>query len=401
MILHSPKSKKINSKINLPASKSISNRALVIQALCKESFKIHNLSVAEDTQLMLNALNNSGKTIDIDHAGTCMRFLTAYFIATQQNKIISGSNRMKQRPIEILVDALKSIGAEINYLESEGFPPIEIISSKISGNKISLPANVSSQYISALLLIAPILPNGLQINFETEKVSEAYIDMTLKMLNYFGVKYLQNSSSITISKQYYSAKEFSVESDWSAASYWYSFLAFSDIGSKITLLGLHKDSLQGDLVVKDIYKDFGVETKFIADGVMIEKVNNNCPEEFEYDFSNCPDLAQTLAVTSAILCKKSLLKGLKTLNIKESKRVIALENELKKIGLITHATSETLEIINNGILPPTIPFETYNDHRMAMCLAPLSFTFNEIEIKNPEVVNKSYPNFWEDINLLM
>lgn len=401
MILYSPISKKINAKLNLPASKSISNRALIIQALCKESFKIHNLSDAEDTQLMIQALNQSKKDIDIHHAGTCMRFLTAYYAATKQNKVITGSNRMKQRPIKVLVDALKSLGAKINYIKNEGYPPIEIKPSELSETKISLPANISSQYISALLLIAPILPNGLKLNFETEKISETYIDMTLKTLNYFGVDYKKNSESIFIPHQNYTAKDMFVESDWSAASYWYSLLAFSEVGSKIILPGLNHESWQGDSVVKDLYRSFGIETSFIKEEVIIEKVSNYYPQYFEYDFSNCPDLAQTLAITSAILCKKSFLKGLETLNIKESKRIVALENELKKIGLITKTTSDSLEIINNGFYNPTIAFDTYNDHRMAMCLAPLSFIFNKIEIENPEVVSKSYPNFWKNLSLLM
>lgn len=401
MILYSPKSKIINAKIKLPASKSISNRALIIKALCKENFKVKNLSSAEDTQLMINALSNSEKEIDIHHAGTCMRFLTSYFVATQQNKILTGSSRMKQRPIKILVDALKSIGAKINYAENEGYPPLEIITSELNGKQISLPANISSQYISALLLIAPNLPNGLQINFETEIVSESYIEMTLSMLSYFGINYEKTNQSILMHLQKYIAKDITIESDWSSASYWYSFLAFSDIGSKITLSGLTSKSWQGDAIVKDLYRALGVETNFEKNGVVIEKVHTNYPKEFEFDFSNCPDLAQTLAITTAILCKKAHLNGLQTLNIKESKRIIALENELKKIGIKTKSTSESLEITNSGISLPNLPFETYNDHRMAMCLAPLSLVFDKIEIKNPEVVNKSYPSFWEDVNLLM
>lgn len=401
MILYSPKSKKINGKINLPASKSISNRVLIIKALCKENFKVNNLSGAEDTQLMINALSNSEKEIDIHHAGTCMRFLTSYFVATQQNKVLTGSSRMKQRPIKVLVDALKSIGAKISYTENEEYPPIEIKSSKISGNKISLPANISSQYISALLLIAPTLPNGLQINFETEIVSESYIEMTLSMLSYFGINYEKTNQSILIHHQKYIAKDITIESDWSSASYWYSFLAFSDIGSKIIMCGLNNNSWQGDTVVKELYKNFGIETSFIKDEVIIKKVSNGYPLHFEYDFSNCPDLAQTIAITSAILCKTSFLKGLKTLNIKESKRIITLENELKKIGVKTKSTPESLEIKNSGISLPNLPFETYNDHRIAMCLAPLSFIFEKIEIKHSEVVNKSYPNFWKDVNLFV
>ncbi len=401
MILYSPKSKIINTKINLPASKSISNRALIIKALCKENFKVNNLSSAEDTQLMINALSSSEKEIDIHHAGTCMRFLTSYFVATQQNKILTGSSRMKQRPIKILVDALKSIGAKISYAENEGYPPLEIITSELNGKQISLPANISSQYISALLLIAPTLPNGLQINFETEIVSESYIEMTLSMLSYFGINYEKTNQSILMHHQKYIAKDISIESDWSSASYWYSFLAFSDIGSKITLSGLTSKSWQGDAIVKDLYRALGVETNFEKNGVIIEKVQTNYPKEFEFDFSNCPDLAQTLAITTAVLCKKAHLKGLQTLNIKESKRIIALENELNKIGIKTKSTSESLEITNSGISMPNLPFETYNDHRMAMCLAPLSLVLDKIEIKNPEVVNKSYPSFWEDVNLLM
>jgi 3-phosphoshikimate 1-carboxyvinyltransferase len=401
MILYSPKSKIINAKIKLPASKSISNRALIIKALCKENFKVKNLSSAEDTQLMINALSNPEKEIDIHHAGTCMRFLTSYFVATQQNKILTGSSRMKQRPIKILVDALKSIGAKINYAENEGYPPLEIITSELNGKQISLPANISSQYISALLLIAPNLPNGLQINFETEIVSESYIEMTLSMLSYFGINYEKTNQSILMHHQKYIAKDITIESDWSSASYWYSFLAFSDIGSKITLSGLTSKSWQGDAIVKDLYRALGVETNFEKNGVVIEKVHTNYPKEFEFDFSNCPDLAQTLAITTAILCKKAHLTGLQTLNIKESKRIIALENELKKIGIKTKSTSESLEITNSGISLPNLPFETYNDHRMAMCLAPLSLVFDKIEIKDPEVVNKSYLSFWEDVNLLM
>jgi len=422
MLLLNHIAKKLQGEITLTASKSESNRALIIQALCDEKFKIENLAEAEDTQILKQLLadidsehsDNNQHTLCVGIAGTVMRFMTAYLSIQDKKYVLTGEQRMKERPIKILVDALKNLGANISYLEKEGYPPIGIIGTELKGNNVQLEGSVSSQYISALLMIAPTLKNGLQIEFEGELISKPYVDMTVSMMQYFGAEIELEESSIKVKSGKYIAKDFTVEGDWSAASYWYSMVALAK-EAEITLYGLKKDSLQGDAVVAEIYKKFGVETTYFDGGIRLTKIcHSEFIEEtnFEIDFSNCPDIAQTVAVTCAALNLNAKLTGLKTLRIKETDRIAALQNELNKLGFNVEVDGDDLLINRHSCESRKREFseanlsdwsnkiiKTYNDHRIAMAFAPLSL-IAPISIENPEVVNKSYPKFWEDISAI-
>ena len=386
----------IEGTINLTSSKSESNRVLIIQALCKGKLSINNLAAAKDTQTLQQLLSSSEKTLDVGHAGTVMRFLTAYLSLQQEEHIITGSSRMKERPIKVLVDALRTLGSEISYLENEGFPPLKIKGHQMEGGIIQIDGSVSSQYISALLLIAPQLKNGLTIQFKGEIISRPYINMTLSIMNYFGAQVNWNNNSIVVENGKYQAKEFTVEADWSSASYWYGIAALSK-KTTITLLGLKKESLQGDAVLHKIYESFGVKTTWIDGGICLTKTNN-CVTSFKYDFEDCPDIAQTVAVTCASLNIDAHLTGLKTLRIKETDRVFALQTELNQLGY--HVTVEDNDILIHSlpalITPKTHPIKTYDDHRMAMAFAPIAL-ISETQIENEDVVVKSYPDFWQDL----
>ncbi|MGY6649043.1 3-phosphoshikimate 1-carboxyvinyltransferase [Wenyingzhuangia sp. IMCC45574] len=387
----------VNDSFQITGSKSESNRLLILQALYP-SIEIHNLSNSDDTNLMLNALNSSESEINIGHAGTTMRFLTSYFSVKPNSEIIlTGSPRMQERPIKILVDALRSLGAKIEYVKNDGFPPLKITGTTLTDNKVTIDGSVSSQYISSLLLIAPTLPNGLTIEFEGKITSIPYIQMTLSLLNDLGVttKFEGQFITVTPTKEINNT-EFTVESDWSSASYAYSFVALTNNG-KLEISSYKQNSLQGDSVLQEIYKEFGVKTTFNEHTLLLEKIENfTLPEKVEFDLVKAPDIAQTIAVTAFGLGIECHMTGLHTLKIKETDRIIALYNELSKLGANIEYTDETLTVkafkeeINSDI-----HIATYNDHRMAMAFAPLLLKTN-INIDDAGVVSKSYPSFWED-----
>jgi 3-phosphoshikimate 1-carboxyvinyltransferase len=394
-------------QLQITGSKSETNRLLLLQALYP-NLTLENTSNSDDSEVMIKALQNFhlptsiSQLINVHHAGTAMRFLTAYF-AIQENRevILTGSSRMKERPIKILVDALRKLGAEISYEENEGFPPIKIKGKKLLQNKVSLPANVSSQYISALLLIAPKLENGLELTLEGEITSVPYIKMTLALLNEIGVKTSFADNKIVVKPQTinYKPQIISVESDWSSASYFYSIIALSKIGTQITLSSYKKNSLQGDSSLVEIYKNFGVETIFNENqSITISKINvhNSFPFGEGWDGANSPDIAQTIAVTCFGLGMDCHLSGLHTLKIKETDRLEALKTELSKLGATISVTNDSLTLVSGSPPLEGLGVATYQDHRMAMAFAPLALKI-PIIIEEAEVVSKSYPTFWDDL----
>ncbi|MCO5249059.1 MAG: hypothetical protein M9887_08945 [Chitinophagales bacterium] len=402
--IKAPKDKIVKGEVTLNGSKSISNRVLIIKSLCKGNVNIDNLSNADDTVTLKNLLDSNSSYLDAGAGGTTYRFLTAY-LATQENRevILTGSERMQKRPIRVLVDALRELGADISYEKEEGYPPLKIKGKKLEGGKISIPASTSSQFITALLLIAPQLENGLQLELVGEIVSLPYIQMTLKLMKYFGISTLFEKNIITIWSSEYQARDFFVEADWSAASYYYSIVFLAD-EAQIQLNGLSQESTQGDAVIADIFAPF-VKTEYKDHRIFLSKRENTLPDTFEYDFIECPDLAQTVIVALAAKKINTQLKGLKTLLIKETDRVAALDTELGKYGVrLKGSVAENhwflqAETFNKDVFPlPQI--STYEDHRMAMSIAPLSLITNEILIAEPDVVSKSYPLFWEDLKRL-
>lgn len=392
------------SEIKVTGSKSETNRLLLLQALFP-TISLENTSNSDDSEVMIKVLQNHQSSTancqlyDIHHAGTAMRFLTAYF-ATQEKRevIITGSPRMKERPIKILVEALKQLGAEITYEENEGFPPIKINGRKLSENKVSLPADVSSQYISALLLIAPKLENGLELTLEGKITSIPYIKMTLALLNEIGVKTSFEGNKITVTSSVVEMPEqtLTVESDWSSASYFYSIVALSEIETEIKLSSYKQNSLQGDSVLAEIYKDFGVETKFENNEILLRKVKNCQLSTVNYKLNDAPDIAQTIAVTCFGLGIGCHLTGLHTLKIKETDRLEALRIELEKLGAKISVTNDSLTLEASSAINSNIAIATYNDHRMAMAFAPLALK-TDIIINDAEVVSKSFPDFWNDL----
>jgi 3-phosphoshikimate 1-carboxyvinyltransferase len=402
----SKKDKTLKGTIHLTTSKSESNRVLIIQALCDAQFLIHNLAKAKDTET-LNALLTAAKgqekaLLDVGPAGTTMRFLAAFLAISEGLFELTGSKRMQERPIGILVDALKSLGADISYTKNEGFPPLRIHGKKVVGGDLSINGSVSSQYITALLLIAPCLPKGLKLRLEGEIASRPYIEMTLKIMQYFGVKSTWEGATITILPQVYVAKDYTIEADWSAASYWFEMAAMAE-ETDLTLMGLHQTSLQGDAAIAEMMTSFGVETRFIEGGlVLTKKCGTLAKPDFSYDFSDCPDIAQTIAVTAAALHVDATLSGLASLKIKETDRIAALSAELTKIGkLAKEEVSNNLKVHTSGshISQPKA-IATYEDHRMAMAFAPLALVLNHIDIEEPQVVEKSYPGFWDDLRAM-
>ena len=398
------KSKSIITKIKITGSKSETNRLLLLQALFPNLI-LENTSNSDDSEVMLKVLKNfqlptsNFQLFDVHHAGTAMRFLTAFFaIQEGEEVVLTGSSRMKERPIKILVEALNQLGAEITYEENEGFPPIRIKGKKLTKNKVSLPANVSSQYISALLLIAPKLQNGLELTLEGEITSIPYIKMTLALLEEIGIKTSFTNNIITVksTEVEINSKSITVESDWSSASYWYSIVALSEIGTQITLSSYKKNSLQGDSALVDIYKNFGVETVFDTNEITIHKVENFKPKTLNFKLNNAPDIAQTIAVTCFGLGIGCDLFGLHTLKIKETDRLEALETELTKLGAEIFVTNDSLHLKSSSVINENVSIATYQDHRMAMAFAPLALRI-PIVIQDAEVVSKSYPDFWRDL----
>ena len=381
----------------LPSSKSISNRALIINALSGNQSIVSNLSSARDTQLMMRLVNSQDHVIDVMDAGTTMRFLTAYFAITNQHKTLTGTERMKQRPIALLVNALRQVGVTINYLENDGFPSHEIVGFKPSGaDEISIPGNISSQYISALMMIAPLLPKGLTIQLEGKVGSRPYIQMTAELMKKFGVTCDFSGQTILVPHGSYKTTSYTVEADWSAASYWFAFTALAEKAT-ITLPNIVSESLQGDRVVVEIMEKLGVKTLFENNKAFLTKSTH--VDSLEWDFTDCPDLAQTVLPVCACKGIQGKFTGLESLRIKESDRIAALQTELGKIGTkIIEDTTGIWSLIppNKGWSKSSIQIETYHDHRMAMGLAPLATMIN-LEIKSPDVVNKSYPGFWEDM----
>ena len=389
---------KIHTTIQLPSSKSISNRALIINALGHGTHQPENLSDCDDTRVMVRALNDDKETIDIMAAGTAMRFLTAYLSVTPGTRIITGTQRMQQRPIQVLVNALRELGADIEYVANDGFPPLRITGRKFEKDTISLPGNVSSQYISALLMIAPVLTNGLTIRLTGDIISRPYINLTLQLMNDFGVcAEWTDDHQLKVEPQAYHSIPFYVESDWSAASYWYQIVALSK-EAEVTLPGLFKESYQGDSQVAGIFRSLGVETIYEDQTVTLKK-SGNAIERLDYDFINQPDLAQTFVVTCALLNIPFRFSGLQSLKIKETDRMAALIMEMRKLGYILRETDgAVLSWEGERCSAEEHPaIDTYEDHRMAMAFAPACLTLPEILINNPQVVSKSYPRYWEDL----
>ncbi len=398
-----------SSTISIAGSKSETNRLLLLQALYP-NIELQNLSTSDDSEVMIKALatinqqpSTTNHFIDIHHAGTAMRFLTAYFAIQEGREVVlTGSARMKERPIQILVEALQQLGADITYEEAIGFPPLRIRGKKLLNSKVSLQANVSSQYISALLLIAPKLENGLHLTLEGKLTSVPYIQMTLDLLNQIGIntKLNQNTIEVFPSTDNPQPTTIAVESDWSSASYFYSIIALSKAGTQITLSSFKQNSLQGDSALVDIYKNFGVQTTFNENSIILTKIgrqpttDNRQPLSFQ--LNNTPDLAQTIIVTCFGLGIGCHLTGLHTLKIKETNRLAALQNELTKLGAIVTTTDDAITLEPKTVIHSNIKIETYNDHRMAMAFAPLALRV-PITILDAAVVSKSYPNFWNDL----
>lgn len=394
------KKKKIKGEINLPASKSISNRVLIIHGVSNSFEPINNLSHSEDTKTMFNVLFSNDNKFDIKDAGTCMRFLTAYLSGIIGKWEITGSERMQERPIGELVDALNSAGAQIEYLGKEGYPPLKILGSNLTNNTIKLKGSISSQFISALLLIAPRFKTGLTIEVEGNITSRSYIDMTLSIMAEYGLKSTFVNNTIKVEAGNYQTREYTVESDWSSASYMYECIALSEKG-KIKLNGLDKTSFQGDIKQIELWEELGVKTNFTRKGVFISK-SDILTKSLNHNFKDMPDLAQTFAVSCCALNIPFCFTGLETLRIKETDRIQALKHELAKLGYALN-DEETGKLSWDGKRSESasaIVIDTYKDHRMAMSFAPLALVRDNILINNFEVVNKSYPNFWEDLKSL-
>jgi 3-phosphoshikimate 1-carboxyvinyltransferase len=392
--------KNITGTINLPASKSISNRVLIIGALCYNPYPIRNLSDSDDTKVLTAALNSNSNKFDIGHAGTAMRFLTAFLSKIVGEWEITGSERMKQRPIKILVDALNQLGAKIEYLENEDCPPLKIYGSHLKGQTLELDGSISSQYISALLMIAPTIENGLTLKLTGDVTSRSYIELTLQLMGKFGIQFQWEGNEITVPEQQYFPMDFTVEADWSGASYWYQLMALAEKG-EIILENLQLKSLQGDANIAGWFEQFGVLSVQKENGVQLSKTKNIQPEKLVLDFIENPDVAQTMACLCVAKNIPFHFSGLKTLKIKETDRIAALQNELAKFGAkITEPDHGELawDGKTDDSLVQKIPvIETYHDHRMALAFAPMAVVGFDFEIDDPLVVTKSYPGFWDDL----
>ncbi|MDR6302096.1 3-phosphoshikimate 1-carboxyvinyltransferase [Mesonia maritima] len=393
-LLLSNYSKEIKGQIQITGSKSESNRLLILQAIYPK-ISLQNLSNCDDTKVLQNSLKTEEKVIDIHHAGTAMRFLTAYFAQKENSEILlTGSNRMQERPIKILVEALRALDAKIEYEKEEGFPPLKISGKRIEKNLVEIDATVSSQYITALMLIAPSLQNGLTIQLKNKPTSVSYINMTLAFLEKLNIKTTFKENIITIKPAKNILTKIEIESDWSSASYFYSIVALSE-QAEITLSNFRENSIQGDRVVADYFKEFGVETTFYGNAIQLKKNRTDkLPKVFKANLISSPDLAQTIAVTCFGLKIDCHLEGLRTLKIKETDRLQALKNELGKLGAKVSITSESIYVKASAEIKENQKIKTYQDHRMAMAFAPLSMKV-PIEIEEAEVVSKSFPDFWQ------
>ncbi len=390
---------KLAGKLHITGSKSESNRLMILQALFP-SLKVKNLSNSDDTKVIQKALTSKDKEIDIHHAGTAMRFLTAYF-ATREGRetVLTGSKRMQERPVKLLVNALKSMGADITYEKNEGFPPLRIRGKKLKAEEVTVQANISSQYISALMMIAPSFPNGLKINLDGRITSAPYISMTLEIMQHAGINgSFKNNEIIIEPQQDLPSKTIHIESDWSSASYFYSLAAISE-KADLKLSYYRKTSLQGDSCIVEIYKQLGVNTKYDEDVVILEKRPCKNPKRIFENLRNSPDIAQTIAVTCLALGVECQLDGLHTLKIKETDRLVALKTEIEKFGALVEITEDSLKLFPGGEFTTNVTVATYNDHRMAMAFAPLALKV-PLQIEDAGVVSKSYPTFWEDMEQL-
>lgn len=388
----------VKATIQLPASKSISNRVLIIHALSGGKETLRNLSDCDDTQVMIKALTENNEPIDILAAGTAMRFLTAYLSATPGTHTLTGTQRMQQRPIQILVNALRQLGAQIEYAGNEGFPPLHICGTELTGDEITLKGNVSSQYISALLMIGPVLKHGLQLHLTGEIISRPYINLTLQLMKEFGaVATWTSDQSISVEPRPYRSVPFTVESDWSAASYWYQIAALSP-AAEIELTGLFRNSYQGDSRGAQLFAKLGVETQYTDRGVRLIK-KGTLPTRLDEDLVDIPDLAQTFVVTCALLDIPFRFTGLQTLKIKETDRIAALKAELAKLGYVLRDENDSILVWDGERCKPqeTPVIKTYEDHRMAMAFAPAAIRYPHMQIAEPQVVSKSYPAYWEDL----
>ena len=388
-----------NGKIKITGSKSETNRLLFLQSLFP-NFKIQNKSNSDDSSIMQAALKSTSDFIDINHAGTAMRFLTSYFSQLEGREVIlTGSERMQQRPIKILVDALRSLGACIEYEKKQGYPPLRIKGKKLDGGTISLPADISSQYISSLIMLGAVLKAGIELNLKGTITSMPYINMTLDLLKRLGIKTEFKGHRILVKNTSKSKNTIQVvESDWSSASYFFSIAALSD-KAKIYLSNYKSNSLQGDSILRIIYKQLGVNSYFEGNNLILEKENISSPKSIKWDLSNAPDIAQTIAVSCYGLGVACDLEGLHTLKIKETDRLVALDTELSKLGAKISVTNKSLHLASDQDFQKGITISTYNDHRMAMAFAPLALKI-PLSVKKAEVVSKSYPSFWEDLNSL-
>jgi 3-phosphoshikimate 1-carboxyvinyltransferase len=389
--------------IKVPASKSIANRLLIIQALCKEKFNIYNLSDSEDTVVLQRGLSSTSDIIDIGHAGTSMRFLTSYFSSQPCNKMLTGSARMKERPIGNLVEALQCLGADIEYTEKIGYPPLQIKGKQLVGKRIAIDGSISSQFISALLMVGSTFKGGLELELEKNVISSSYIEMTISIMKLAGVLVRKQDNLLIVPEATYKMDDFTVEGDWSGVSYWYQIAALAR-KSEIAITSLHKESLQGDARCVEVFKHIGIDTAYNKEGITLSK-STEIPAHFEFDFIENPDIVQTLAVTCVMLGISFKFTGTQSLRIKETDRISALQNELSKFGA-------TLNYTDNGTLswdgkrtsldaikePIRIP--TYHDHRMAMAFAPIALMGIPVIIENADVVRKSYPAFWTDLKVV-
>jgi len=390
---------KLNSTIiNLPASKSISNRLLIINALSYSPYPVKNLSDCDDTLKLLAALNSGSNKFNAGNAGSTMRFLTAFLSKIVGEWYLTGNEQMNNRPVGILVDSINKLGGRIEYVEKEGFPPLKIFGSALAGGEIEIAGNVSSQFVSALLMIAPVMEKGITIKFKGLITSKPYIDMTLSLMKQFGIEFTWEKNVIHVSPQEYCPVPAKVECDWSAASYWFEIMALSNGEAEIFLNGLNKNSIQGDAIVTELFKQLGVKSIFTPKGLKLEKTDSRV-EYFNFDFTDYPDIAQTVSVTCAFLNIPFKLTGLHTLKIKETDRISALTAELRKFGFdIKNNNSDSLWWDGNKIERQTnICLKTCNDHRMAMAFAPAALKTEPFLIENPEVVSKSYPKYWNDL----
>lgn len=389
---------RLHAAVRLPASKSISNRALILNALSYSPYEIQNLSDCDDTEVMVRALNSDSTCFDVRAAGTAMRFLTAFLSKIVGEWVITGTERMKQRPIKLLVDALNSLGARIEYVEKEGYPPLRIFGSALQGGEITLNGGVSSQYISALLMVAPLMEKGLRLHLEGSVISRPYIDLTLRLMEQYGVTARWTDNTIRVAPQEYKPVRFTVESDWSAASYWYEMMLLSN-HAEIELTGLFKNSFQGDARGAELFNRLGISTVFTERGVRLKRNGNTCAKLI-YNFVNEPDLAQTFVVACVLTNTPFRFTGLQSLKIKETDRIEALKAEVRKLGYVLHDSNDSiLEWSGERCEAEAMPvIETYEDHRMAMAFAPAALVKEQgITIANPEVVSKSYPGYWNDL----